>query len=175
MNSDEKGNNSKRTENSALSSAAECSSTVLSEENSNRTSESSENAVSNSVTGIPDCKNQSISCQPTLDEVIESSNDTKCIDDVNDNQLVPDVLPETEDSEIVKDSASTNEAEGDQVVDGSKKESWEDDEENKLIERQISEGVLTTSMLDQEKELQQEHLEEEKHIVSEVGEIYRTL
>lgn len=45
-------------------------------------------------------------------------------------------------------------------------------EENKiqdnLIAQQISEGILTDSMLDQEKKLHQKHLEEEKEIVTKV-------
>ncbi|XP_028407200.1 lymphoid-specific helicase-like [Dendronephthya gigantea] len=147
----------------------------MSEENSNPTSESNGNATSNSVASISDKENQSTACHSTLGDVIDgNNNNTIYIDDVNGNQLVPDILHKTEESGIVEDSTSTNDAAGDQVVDGSENESREEDEEIKLIEMQISKGVLTTSMLDQEKELQQQQLEEEKHIVSEAMEEWET-
>lgn len=60
---------------------------------------------------------------------------------------------------------------GDQVVCESSNEvhvACEEDEENMLIAKQISEGALTASMLDQEKKLHEQHLEDEKEIVSKV-------
>ncbi len=98
----------------------------------------------------------------------DNKNNTKDIDDSSDNQLVPDVIC----AEMIGYDTEMNEsASGDQVVDQNNNETHKtsaEDEENMLIVKQISDGVLTDSMLDQEKKLHQEHLEEEKEMVTKV-------
>jgi hypothetical protein len=83
------------------------------------------------------------------------------VDDSSTNQLVPDAMCNkdgNEDDKLVDE---------DQVVDGNNNKISEEDEE-RMIAKQMSNGVLTDSMLDQEKKLHQEHLKEEKEMVTKV-------
>ena len=105
--------------------------------------------------------------QPTSSVSLgDSKKKTKDIDESSDNQLVPEGIESDKPGDDKEDTAGE-----DQVVDENNnktyKTSEEDDEEN-MIAKQICDGVLTDSMLDQEKKLHQEHLEEEKEMVTKV-------
>ena len=170
-------------ESQATSSAIDISSTITSEGGnqptssiiSNRTTTSEDNNYSTSSvilnyssTMISEDENQVNSSVP-LDD---GKNNTHDIDNADDNQLVPDVICKTEGNEVNKlgyGKERNETASGDQVVDENNNETDKTcEEDDMLIAKQIAEGVLTDTMLDQEKKLHQEHLEEEKEIVTKV-------
>lgn len=96
----------------------------------------------------------------------EEKNRPSNTDDARDSQLVPDVFTE---KKTLSDDSEVNNT-GDQVVEDSNDEraGSKEDEDSVLIARQLSEGVLTDSMVDQEKKLHQEHEEEQNEIVNKV-------
>ena len=106
-----------------------------------------------------------------------SDNGSACASEDSSHSLGIPLVPDTdvcgsekgEDKTLSCDRENMdNNTGGDQVVCESSNEVHEEDEENMLIAKQISEGALTASMLDQEKKLHEQHLEDEKEIVSKV-------
>ena len=108
--------------------------------------------------------------QPTSSVSLgDSKKKTKDIAESSDNQLVPEGIDKPGDDK--EDIAGE-----DQVVDENDNKicKTSEEDEEKMIAKQISDGVLTDSMLDQEKKLHQEHLEEEKEMVTKAMEEWET-
>ena len=109
-----------------------------------------------------------------------SDNGSACASEDSSHSLGIPLVPDTDLCGSEKGEGKTlscdrenmdNNTGGDQVVCESSNGghvACEEDEENMLIAKQISEGALTASMLDQEKKLHEQHLEDEKEIVSKV-------
>ena len=160
----------KNSESNANSGAFEHSCTISSESSNDVPSSviSDKSAMSAEVDNV---KSSGILKEENVEEG-EMSNinkDENNIADDGENQLVPDVVLKTERNNNDKEDDTTF---GDQVVDENNNEptkACEEDEDKMLLVKQISDGVLTESMLDQENKLHQEHLEEEKEIVNKVN------
>ena len=102
---------------------------------------------------------------PIVDCLSNLTNEGKSQKSPQGNQLVPNLLLEDDKQQGMWEEENCDE----QVVhERQQKNESEEDKERKLVAQQISDGVLTDSMLREENKLKKENLKEEREIVDKV-------